>query len=200
MGRIIVGTVCSQGPRGYKGGMLGVRDILALTPHYQKWVDQLLSQHAAAARPVTVSDFPRLGEFFNSITLEEARYVVVPKLPVIPFAQMGLPLPKGMEDVGGVTYRNTYFLLPGDMGKEAAHFHELVHVVQHKILGAGLYPMVYACEAFSKDYRSNFLEAIAYELQGGFEGGEGPFAVEPAVAARIGFRLPQLLNQLLKKL
>ena len=46
-------------------------------------------------------------------------------------------------DVAGITYKNTYYILPNAVHNLRVHFHELVHVVQWRELGAHAFIMRY---------------------------------------------------------
>jgi hypothetical protein len=57
--------------------------------------------------------------------------VVTHPLSVPPLSALGLSEFAAFESqsMSGITFFDTYFLLPGDAGEESLHFHELVHVI-----------------------------------------------------------------------
>ncbi len=76
--------------------------------------------------------------FYPTEFLESAFYVVIDEIPKPDFAAlraMGLGDFIDMK-VSGITYKNTYYLLPTSVDNLRVHFHELVHVLQWQNLGA----------------------------------------------------------------
>ncbi|MCJ7544352.1 MAG: hypothetical protein MUP47_07275 [Phycisphaerae bacterium] len=171
--------------------MFKAKDLLPLAPRYHAWVDDLLRHHEGGAQGVASLGFPRLGQFFAKETYESARFVVVDELPQIPWAQLGLPVPVGMEGpFTGVTYRNTYFLVRSGAKEESVHCHEMVHVVQWHILGNDLFPLLYALEVFRNEYGGCFFEIVARQFQLVFDKREQVFPCETYVAITLGKYLP----------
>jgi hypothetical protein len=68
---------------------------------------------------------------------------------------------------------------------ESLHFHELVHVVQWRILGPERFLWAYADGLERFGYRNSPLEVVAYDLQERFDAGVKPFDVEAEVARRL---------------
>jgi hypothetical protein len=88
-------------------------------------------------------------------------------------------------ETAGITYLNTYFLRAELSGDESLHFHELVHVIQWRILGPERFLALYADGLERFGYRNSPLEVMAYDLQGGFDYGRDPFDVELEVERRL---------------
>ncbi len=61
------------------------------------------------------------------------------------------------------------------------HFHELVHIVQWRLLGLERFLAVYADGLERFGWRDSPLEEMAYRLDGLFQRGGAPFSVEQAV-------------------
>ena len=83
-------------------------------------------------------------------------------------------------DAGGITYLNTYFVRADQSHAESLHFHELVHVIQWRLLGPENFLALYADGLERFGYRESPLEVMAYEFQDRFEHGARPFSVEAA--------------------
>ena len=71
--------------------------------------------------------------------------------------------------MGGITYLDTYFLLPGGADDESLHFHELVHVIQWRVLGPENFLLLYAADLAERGYSDSPLEAMAYGHQQRFD-------------------------------
>ncbi|HVT80580.1 MAG TPA: hypothetical protein VHM90_07980 [Phycisphaerae bacterium] len=177
--------------------VLSFEQLLPLLAPFHQWVDDLLARHASQAHSPRTFGFKHLLGSFHRDLLESARFVVVKRLPKFPFRRFGLPTFPGMTgDSAGVTFRNTYFLTPHHAQDEVMHFHELVHVLQHQLLGRDLFPLIYATEALANGCRANFLEAMAYDLQWQFaHAGGKPLWLMPIVTQRFGLYLPPLLSR-----
>jgi len=101
-------------------------------------MDATLATHAESATSVASYNFERLNKYYPSSLLEKAKVVVVPTVPRLPVAALGLR--EGFEEfeemnAAGMTFKDTYFLNHEQASLESLHFHELVHVVQWDILG-----------------------------------------------------------------
>jgi hypothetical protein len=87
-------------------------------------------------------------------------------------------------DYDGIAYLDTYFLKRAGADDEGLHFHEMIHVVQWRLLGARQFAAMYAdgLEAFG--YRNSPLEKMAYDAQGSFARAER-FDAEKLVAEKL---------------
>jgi hypothetical protein len=70
--------------------------------------------------------------------IEEAQFVVVDRVPMLPLSSIGLYQFNEFErgDDEGITYLDTYFLKRSPADDEALHFHEMIHIVQWRLLGS----------------------------------------------------------------
>jgi len=164
-------------------------------PLVEQWIDELLARHRAAAVSVASLPFKRLGRFYLPQTLAEARVVLVDHVPAPPLTSMGMPEFSAFEtmDASGITYRDTFFVERSVADDESLHFHELVHVVQWRVLGARNFLLAYAAGlATPEGYASNPLELIAYGLQEEFERGT-VFRAEPLIERHLRAEAPALL-------
>jgi hypothetical protein len=86
----------------------------------------------------------------------------------------------------GITYLDTFFLKPAQATNEAVYFHELVHVVQWRLLGPDRFLFLYANGLECFGYRQSPLEAMAYDAEATFASSLTIFDVENIVAAKLG--------------
>ena len=96
-----------------------------------------------------------------------------------PLSTMGLSRFSDFErmDAGGITYLDTYFVRAERAHDESLHFHELVHVIQWRLLGPERFLRLYADGLERLGYRNSPLEEMAYSLQHKFEHEAQPFSV-----------------------
>jgi hypothetical protein len=85
----------------------------------------------------------------------------------------------------GVTYLNIFFIKRDDERNEAIHFHELIHVVQWRILGPEQFLRLYADGLERFGYRESPLEKMAYDAEAAFTAKE-IFDAEKMVARKLG--------------
>ena len=158
------------------------QEFRAVYPLIAGWIEKILAEHATVARPVESIGFKRLPHYYDAKTLACARVVFVPKVPVPPLSSMGLARLGAFErmHMAGITYFDTYFLRADHGHDECVHFHELVHVVQWRLLGAEKFLALYADGLERLGYRKSPLEVMAFEFQDRFEHGARPFSVEAA--------------------
>jgi hypothetical protein len=157
-------------------------------PKVMGWIQKTLLAHQKLARPVTSKNFQRLPLYFSRAQIGAAKFVVVDRLPVPPLSSFGLSRFAEFErgDYGGITYLDTYFLKTTGEDDESLHFHEMVHVVQWRVLGAERFLALYAngLEAFG--YRNSPLEKMAYDAQELFDRSAAVFDAEKLVTEKLG--------------
>lgn len=104
-------------------------------------------------------------------------------VPVPPLTAMGLARFAAFErmNMAGITYLDTFFVRADQASDESLHFHELVHVIQWRLLGPERFLWLYADGLERFGYRRSPLEVVAYDLQGQFDAGAKPFDVEAEV-------------------
>ena len=156
-------------------------------PKVMAWIQETLLAYQRLARPVASKNFQRLPFYFSPAQIEAAKYVVMDRIPVPPLSSIGLSRFAEFErgDFGGITYLDTYFLKRADADDESLHFHEMVHVVQWRVLGAERFLALYAdgLEAFG--YRNSPLEKIAYDAQELFNHSAAVFDAEKLVTEKL---------------
>jgi len=159
-----------------------VEEFRRVYPLIAGWIKKTLAEHASAARPVASLGFSRLPHYYDAPFLVSSMVVFVPRVPVPPLSAMGLDQFRDFEqmDARGTTYLNTYFVRADQSHSESLHFHELVHVIQWRLLGPEEFLALYADGLERFGYRKSPLERIAFRLQRRFERGAQPFSVEAA--------------------
>ena len=163
------------------------QEFEAAFPKVMGWIQQTLLAHKTLARPVTAKNFRRLPLYFSKAQIEAAKFVVVNRVPVPPLSSMGLSRFNEFErgDYDGVTYLDTYFLKRAGADDESLHFHEMIHVVQWRLLGAEFFVAMYAGGLEKFGYRNSPLEKMAYDAQELFSRSGPIFDAEKLVAEKL---------------
>lgn len=161
-------------------------ELAAKLPLVLQWIRQTLAAHASRTRSVGTWNFSALPHYFDRDTLASAKVAVVDRLPVPPLTRMGLPQFAEMERFtsGGITYLDTFFVTPTEEFDESLHFHELIHVLQWRLLGPERFLACYAAGLQAHGYRASPLEVMAYDAQARFDAGI-IFDAEAHVAANL---------------
>lgn len=151
-------------------------------PLVEEWIMSLLKNCSSQSIPLHSFNFKRLLKYFSLTTIESARVVLVDKIPVPPLSAFGLKEFKDFEigDYAGITYLDTYFIKRQYEKDESLHFHELVHVIQWRILGLQKFLFLYGTGIIKNGYSDSPLEKMAYNYQRLFNDLE-PFDVESEV-------------------
>ena len=134
-------------------------------PKVMGWIKQILWTHRAETRPVI-------------------KFVVVDRVPMPPLSSIGLSRFSEFErgDYDGITYLDTYFLKKSAADDETLHFHEMIHIVQWRLLGAEFFLAMYAGGLETFGYRNSPLEKMAYDAQELFARSAPIFDAEAFVA------------------
>jgi len=146
-----------------------------------------MTASAPATQTVASRGFSRLPLYFTEKTLASARVVFVDPLPMPPLSSMGLARFAEFErgNFDGITYIDTIFLKPTQSNNENMHFHELVHVIQWRLLGPDRFLLSYANGLECFGYRQSPLEAMAYDAESAFASSTAIFNVEKMVAEKL---------------
>ena len=142
----------------------------ALYPKVFGWITSVLSDHKTDAVPVASAGFVRLPLYFSPELLAVKKFVAMDRVPVPPLSALGLDRFAAFEqgDYDGITYLDTFFLKRGRVTDEVLHFHELIHVVQWRLLGPERFLFIYAAGLETFGYRDSPLEKMAYDAQESF--------------------------------
>jgi len=151
-----------------------MRDLLTRMqrgqPAVEAWISDLHASSAPQSVAASATGFTRLGKYFPSSILEQARAVTVDLIPFPPVGALGLPEFEALAamPMAGITFGHMYFL-HREHTHEAIHFHELVHVVQWTTLGVAAFLPTYALGIARHGYESSPFELAAFDLQAKFE-------------------------------
>ena len=160
-----------------------LRRLQQALPQVSKWIDELLADHSPTARPVAGLPFERLGQYFPASLLRDTRTTTVSAVPFPPVSAYGLPEFEAMANMpmAGITFRDMYFVHES-YALESIHFHELVHVIQWRVLGFGEFLLTYGAGVVQYGYAESPLEAMAFKFQTEFERGTEMAGVSDLVA------------------
>lgn len=155
----------------------------------ESWIDEVNEAHKPYRQSCTVLQH-QLDGFYRPELLRSSYFVIVKALPMpkIPeLREVGLgEFIDNENQLGGITYKDTYYLVPDVARDVGIHFHELVHVIQWRTLGARNFIQRYMEEIQRFGYSDQApLEGMAYGLQKTFEKGVAPFDVEKKVVATL---------------
>ena len=150
------------------------------------WIRATLAAHKPDARPVASAGFARLPRYFSKELLASSKFVAVDRAPTPPLAALGLSrfAVFALSDPDGITYLDTFFVRRGRATDEGLHFHELIHVVQWRLLGPENFLAAYAAGLQAFGYRDSPLERVAYDAQASFALGQ-IFDAERLVAQKL---------------
>ena len=158
-------------------------------PFLAEWLQTTLAKYVSSAQTVASRAFPRLPTYFAPITLETSKVVLVDQLPLPPLSSWGLTRFADFErgDFSGITFLDTFFVKKDQSRNEALHFHELIHIVQWRILGPERFLYLYADGLDRFGYRNSPLEVMAYGAEAQFVNSTTKFAAEELVAQGLKF-------------
>jgi hypothetical protein len=162
-------------------------DFQKFYPLLIDWLRTTLATYAGRTQTVASRAFPRLPLYFTAETLASAKVVLVDQLPVPPLSSMGLTQFADFErgNFNGITYLDTFFLKRSQSENEAIHFHELIHVIQWRILGPERFLRSYADGLERFGYRESPLEVMAYDAEAAFVTSKQGFDAENMVAEKL---------------
>jgi hypothetical protein len=159
-------------------------------PKVQAWIQKTLAAHEKDAQPIASMRFARLPLYFDHSLLEVAKFITVDRVPIPPLSDMRLERFAALErgDFDGITYLDRYFIKRVVVTEEALHFHELIHVIQWRLLGPEAFLTAYAIGLDEFGYENSPLEKMAYDAEALFKRSSAIFAAEKFVAERLGSR------------
>ena len=163
------------------------QEFQSIYPQVISWIRLTLDTHVPQARPITSLGFQRLKQYFSDALLASTKVVAVDQVPMPPLGKLGLhqftEFANGNYD--GVTYLDTFFVKRHRATDEWLHFHELIHVVQWRLLGPQEFLAMYAAGLEAHGYRNSPLEVMAYNAEDVFFRNAGAFDAEQWVAAQL---------------
>ena len=163
----------------------------------QAWVQAERERLRPTARMLTASEKAAFHPFFEADILDTARIRHVPVIKNPGFYRdleaMGIPPPLDFTAMEGITFVDTILISqrhhPHEPPSLPLLFHELVHLVQYKILGPALFIDRYVWGWFraGQSYAEIPMEQDAYQLQALFEAvPQRRFLVGVEVRRRLG--------------
>ena len=188
IGENSVGKISSADRWGGKRCKMAPEEFAKSYPPLLDWIRTTLTASADVAQTVASRGFSRLPLYFTEKTLASTKVVLVDPLPMPPLSSMGLGHFADFQrgDFEGITYIDTFFLKPTQSKNENMHFHELVHVIQWRLLGPDRFLFSYANGLECFGYRRSPLEAMAYDAETAFGSSTAIFNVEKMVAEKLG--------------
>jgi hypothetical protein len=157
-------------------------------PKLRDWIQKTLSFYEKNAQPVASMHFGRLPLNFDRSLLETVKFIAIDRPPMPPLTAMGLSRFSVFERGGfdGITYLDRYFLKQTVVSEEPLHFHELIHVIQWRLLGPERFLAAYAGGLDEFGYENSPLERMAYDAEAIFKGSSAIFNAEKFVAEQLG--------------
>jgi len=173
----------------FKEALKTPQEFQEFYPFLAEWLQETLAKYSPSAQTIASRGFPRLPNYFAPITLETSKVVLVDQLPLPPLSSWGLTRFADFErgDFSGITFLDTFFVKKDQSRNEALHFHELIHIVQWRILGPERFLYLYADGLDRFGYRNNPLEVMAYGAEAQFVNSTTKFAAEELVAQGLKF-------------
>jgi hypothetical protein len=170
--------------------------IRFLTENGRRWVAAQREAFQPSSDPISEEDRSVLRHHFGNTVLNCTRFTWVDEITNPDFYEeleaAGEPMPLDFRLMTAITYVDTIVISRSQYEGPATWrpllFHELVHVVQYRVLGLDRFVRQYidgwAGNGFF--YESIPLERMAYELQGRFDLVSPRFSVEAEVVRALG--------------
>jgi hypothetical protein len=188
IGENSAGKISSAGGSGGRRCEMSPEEFAKYYPPLLDWIRTTLTTSAHVAQTIASRGFSRLPLYFTEKTLASTKLVLADPLPMPPLSSIGLARFAEFErgNFDGITYIDTIFLKPTRSNDEVIHFHELVHVIQWRLLGPDRFLLSYANGLECFGYRQSPLEDMAYNAETAFANSTTPFDVEKMVAEKFG--------------
>ncbi len=156
-------------------------------PKLRAWIQKTLAAHEKTAQPIASMHFVRLPLYFDHSLLDTAKFIPVDRLPLPPLSAMGLGRFADFEqgNFDGITYLDRYFIKRTRVTDESLHFHELIHVIQWRLLGPEGFLAAYANGLDEFGYENSPLEKMAYDAEASFKRSSAIFDAEKLVAEQL---------------
>ena len=147
------------------------------------WVGEIHRAAHDSSHSVCPAIYTDLREYFSHKFLESTVCHTVIQCPEIPYRALGLngDLFPHNELLHGFATGAVYFLREELKDWMPIHFHELIHVVQARLVGLDNFLGLLFLDYSRGSYRSSPLEKMAYSLQDRYTYGRRPFDAVSAV-------------------
>jgi len=166
---------------------LSQQQIAAFTQAVAKYIRDRRAHYSDQAVPLTFSDI--WSRFFTPVDLQRIR-IVQPgqeRVPNPPFyadlEKLGFTGLPNFTTMAAITFDDVVVF--HDPLTPQLIFHEMVHVVQYRLLGIAEFARLYVCGYLRSGYAGTPLEVCAYQLDGRFITGSVGFDVEAEVKSWI---------------
>lgn len=181
----------------YSASLMNTASLVPFAvPLVQIWVRSQRRRYLRKpqARSLSIQETKAFLPFFTQELLQDVRIVEVPAISEPPLywllAKLRVEVPLTISDIDGVTFNETVVIRRRrrtDSDWHSLLFHELVHVVQYRLLGTNLFDRYLRELARARmNYDENLFERQAYRLQSRFEcEPECSFTVEAEVAREL---------------
>ncbi len=157
----------------------------------RRWVTSQRKAFQPTSDPISEEDRKILCHYFGPAVLQGTRWTWVEEIANPDFyaelERAGQPIPLDFRLMTGIVFVDTIVLSRSQYEGPATWrpllFHELVHVVQYRILGIDRFVSEYV-KGWARNgffYEAIPLERMAYELQGRFDQASGRFSAESEV-------------------
>jgi hypothetical protein len=160
-------------------------EFQSIYPQVLAWIRQTLADHAKKAQTVASRGFTRLPLYFSGELLASTKFVALERLPMPPLSALGLSAQFERGDFDGITYLDMFLLKRHRVADERLHFHELIHVIQWRLLGPASFLAAYADGLERFGYRESPLEMMAYDAESSFSQSPEIFDAEKLVARKL---------------
>ena len=153
----------------------------------RRWVDRTIAECQGAALPAEQVMPCREVAWFPPDAVRRTRVAIVDHVPRPPIHTWNLenPDPSAFFHPDGLTLDHLIFIHRGLACREPLLFHELVHVMQWRLLGRHGFLLLYGLLLLRFGYDRHPLEAMAFDLQQRFEASKQPFDARPVIARRV---------------
>ncbi len=181
----LVRIALAQNERQLCFSAMATDEFHAAYPQLLGWIHKTLGDYEDIAQPVVSMHFARL--YFDRNLLATVKFIAIDRLPMPPLAAIGLKRFEAFErgNFDGITYLDRYFIKKAVVTEEALHFHELIHVIQWRLLGPERFLAAYANGLDRFGYENSPLEKTAYDAEALFKGSSAIFDAERFVAERL---------------
>jgi hypothetical protein len=142
------------------------------SPAIIQWIQTILNDHSQDKTAISALAHPGLQAYFPASVLENSFAIYTGDIPVIPFHAIPELSFMNQFQPAGITYLDTFFIINEERENTSIHFHELIHVLQWKLLGMEKFLLCYGHGLFTKGYRDSPLERMAFDLESRFSDGE----------------------------
>jgi hypothetical protein len=161
----------AQEDRQVCSSAMGSDEFHAAYPQLLDWIQKTLRAYENIAQPVASMHFARLPLYFDQSLLETVKFIAIERLPMPPLTAMGLNRFAAFEqgNFDGITYLDRYFIKRTVVTESPLHFHELIHVIQWRLLGPERFLAAYANGVDEFGYENSPLEKMAYNAEALFK-------------------------------